>query len=373
MATILVKDALRGAIEAASGGAQTVLYTPKGQPTFVNIIPKKTIQELYPDLGINGTHPAFKIGDKEISQLYIGTYQGRIVNGELLSLPNVDASVTNVPSEYWNAVKAIGPTWHLMTNIEWSLIQMLCIAGNFAPYGSNGAGWTTGRNDLFGRRIDGRQPGDTTAGTTRIYTGSGPIEYRHNGDYNGISDLAGNAFERSPGARIVPGGELQVYGAGNEASAASGISPFLPTTSSQDGWFAIDATTGTLITPTFSGTLAGGDYVPTTPNSVRAKSTPTGLASNEIYKGQWEGTIVQPTSTLSDSVKSILELYAIWPSRKATALSRPGSTFAYNPGTTTAGAPARARTDVFQMGFANYMSTANTDMCVRPVYYAPLA
>ena len=373
MAIILVKDALRGAIEAASGGAQTVLYTPKGQPTFVNIIPKKTIQELSPHLGINGTHPAFKVGDKEISQLYIGTYQGRVVNGELLSLPNVDASVTNFPSESWSAVKAIGPTWHLMTSIEWSLIQLLCISNNFAPYGSNGQGWTTGRNDLFGRRIDGRQPGDSTAVTTRIYTGSGPVEYRHNGGYNGISDLAGNAFERSPGARIVPGGELQVYGAGNEAAAASHIASFLPTPASQDGWFAIDATTGALITPTFSGTLAGGGYVPTTPNSVRAKSTPTGRASNEFYMGPWERTIIQPTSTLSEAVKSVLELYAIWPSRKAPALARPGSTFDFNPKISVAYAPSRARLDVFQMGFANNMAVANADMCVRPVYYAPLA
>ena len=373
MAILLVKDALRAAIEAASGGAQTVLYTPKGQPTFVNIIPKKTIQELYPDLEINGTHPAFKVGDKEISQLYIGTYQGKVVNGELLSLPYVDASVTISPSDSWNAVKAIGPTWHLMTNIEWSLIQMLCISNNFAPYGSNGLGWTTGRTDLFGRRIDGRQPGDASAGTTRIYTGSGPVEYRHDRGYNGISDLAGNAFERSPGARIVPGGELQVYGAGNEAAAASAIASFMPTPSDQAGWFAIDATTGELITPTFTGTLAGGDYVPTTPNSVRAKSTPTGLASNEVYKGQWELTSIQPTSTLPEAVKSVLELYSIWPSRKAPALARPGSTFAYHPGISVAQAPARARTDVFQMGFANLMSVANPDMCVRPVYYAPLA
>ena len=373
MAIVLVKDALRGAIEAASGGAQTVLYTPKGQPTFVNIIPKKTIQELYPELGISGTHPAFKVGNKEISQLYIGTYQGKIVNGELLSLPNVDASVTNFPSESWSAVKAIGPTWHLMTSIEWSLIQLLCISNFFAPYGSNGLGWTTGRNDLFGRRIDGRQPGDSTAGTTWIYTGSGPVEYRHNGGYNGISDLAGNAFERSPGARIVPGGELQVYGAGNEAAAASAIASFMPTPSDQAGWFAIDATTGALITPTFTGTLAGGNYVPKTPNSVRAKSTPTGLASNEIYNGPWERTIIQPTSTLPEAVKSVLELYSIWPSRKAPALARPSSSFEYNPGISVAYAPARARTDVFQMGFANNMAVANTDMCVRPVYYAPLA
>ena len=46
MTTILVKDALRTAIEAASGGKQTVLYTPKGQPTFVNIIPKVSIETL---------------------------------------------------------------------------------------------------------------------------------------------------------------------------------------------------------------------------------------------------------------------------------------------------------------------------------------
>ena len=64
MATILVKDALRGAIEAARCGAQTVLYTPKGQPTFVNINPKANIETLNPALGITGVHPAFKSGDK---------------------------------------------------------------------------------------------------------------------------------------------------------------------------------------------------------------------------------------------------------------------------------------------------------------------
>ena len=40
MTTILIKDALRQSVEAASGGLQTVLYTAKGQPSFMNIIEK---------------------------------------------------------------------------------------------------------------------------------------------------------------------------------------------------------------------------------------------------------------------------------------------------------------------------------------------
>ena len=38
--TILVKDSLRQSVELASGGEQTVLYTAKGQPTYMNIIQK---------------------------------------------------------------------------------------------------------------------------------------------------------------------------------------------------------------------------------------------------------------------------------------------------------------------------------------------
>ena len=38
--TILIKDSLRQSVEAASGGEQTVLYTTKGQPTYMNIIQK---------------------------------------------------------------------------------------------------------------------------------------------------------------------------------------------------------------------------------------------------------------------------------------------------------------------------------------------
>jgi hypothetical protein len=51
MTTILVKDALRTSVEAASGGKQTVLYTPKDSRQLWNIIPKVSIESLNPALG----------------------------------------------------------------------------------------------------------------------------------------------------------------------------------------------------------------------------------------------------------------------------------------------------------------------------------
>ncbi|EML3987540.1 hypothetical protein RFG92_005347, partial [Klebsiella pneumoniae] len=86
MTTILIKDALRQSVEAASGGLQTVLYTAKGQPSFMNIIEKFDMSVIDPAL--SGTHPAFIINGTEVSQILVGTYTASLINGELLSLPN---------------------------------------------------------------------------------------------------------------------------------------------------------------------------------------------------------------------------------------------------------------------------------------------
>lgn len=369
MTTILVKDALRTAIEAASGGAQTVLYTPKGQPTFVNIIPKANIETLNPALGITGVHPAFKSGDKEIPQLYIGTYQGAIVNGELLSLPNVDpnARITTLNAAI-SAAKAIGSNWHVMTNAEFSLMQAIAINNGFNPHGQN---TTAGFNSTgeHGRRVDGKAPGG--AGDRCIYTGSGPVSFRHDGNFSGISDIVGNLWERTPGARVVPGGEIQVYGKGNEAAAAG--ADIFSTSDTSAGWYAFDATTGELIPATFSGSLAGGDYVPTTVNSVRVKASATGLAANEFFFGSWASVTVKPTSTLPAAVKSAMELHGLWPTITGAGIARGSETAQYTPSTTSAVHPVRSLSGIFQFGFVGRPVEVISEHGVRPVYYDPLA
>ena len=76
--TILIKDSLRQSVELASGGLQTVMYTAKGQPTYMNIIQKYDMSTI--DASLSGTHPAFIVDGVEKPEIFIGTYQGRIVN-----------------------------------------------------------------------------------------------------------------------------------------------------------------------------------------------------------------------------------------------------------------------------------------------------
>ncbi|MGW8231184.1 hypothetical protein ACWGXD_09445, partial [Klebsiella pneumoniae] len=185
MTTILVKDALRASVEAASGGKQTVLYTPKGQPTFVNIIPKVSIESMNPALGISGVHPAFKQGDREIPYLYVGTYQGCVLNGEVLSLPNVDANACNATSAtLFPLLKAMGSTWHGMTSVEWALMQAMAVKSRYSPLGADVYGKSALDATQTGRRIDGKEAGDLSSQSPRIYTGSGPVSYRQDKKYN---------------------------------------------------------------------------------------------------------------------------------------------------------------------------------------------
>ena len=52
--TFSIKDTYRQAVEAASGGKQTVLYDDKGYPSIMNIIPKLS----YKDVGLSDSTKA---------------------------------------------------------------------------------------------------------------------------------------------------------------------------------------------------------------------------------------------------------------------------------------------------------------------------
>lgn len=245
--TILIKDSLRQSVELASGGEQTVLYTAKGQPTYMNIIKKFDMSTIDPSL--SGTHPAFVVNGKEKAEIFIGTYQGRIVDGELLSLPNVEPTTSINFENFLAAARASGAGHHLITNAEWSAIALQCFKDNKQPMGNTYYGRSSENPLLIGRRADGLNPGDTS-GSARTLTGSGPVEWRHNGKENGIADLAGNVWEWNSGMRIF-NGEIQVIADNNAANHTIDLGA----TSAQ--WKAIDGATGNLVTPDGSGTTAG--------------------------------------------------------------------------------------------------------------------
>lgn len=82
---IIIKDALRSRIESESQGRRTVLYTASGQPNYMYVMPRFTLDEVASGLG-QAVHPAFVVNGKEKSEFFYGCYPGSLHHGELLSL-----------------------------------------------------------------------------------------------------------------------------------------------------------------------------------------------------------------------------------------------------------------------------------------------
>lgn len=244
--TIFIKDDLRAAVEAASGGRQTVLYTAKGQPSYMNVVPKFLLEDVADAPGSLGTgvHPAFIVNGIEKSEFFYGAYPGIIKNGELLSLPNVTPSRSAAFDTFSNAARSAGAGWHVSTNAEWVALMLWCHKNGFIPRGNSGYGRSSDSTFETGRRIDGASPGITN-GDPATLTGSGPASWRHDNTPNGISDLVGNLWEWQAGMRLVDG-EIQVV-PNNDAVTAD-------LSSNSPAWRAVRLSDGALIVPGSAGT-----------------------------------------------------------------------------------------------------------------------
>ena len=80
-------------------------------------------------------------------------------------------------------------------------------------------------------------------------------------------------------------------------------------TADYDNWKAIDATTGALITPTYTGTIAGANYVATTPNSIRINSTsyPSIVPGNNNF-----AELRVNNGTISTAALNVLRQYGLY-------------------------------------------------------------
>ena len=195
MTEILVKDPLRDSVESASGGAQTVLWTKSGLPSYMTVIPKMRLEDLHPALG-TGVHPAFIVNGLEKSEIFIASYQAVIQDGEAISLPGQDPAGNLNFDAARAACFSAGPGFHLLTNQEWAAIALWCAAKGHDVRGNTNCGRSHSHPEEQGKRI---------GSSYRTLTGSGPASWRHDGTMFGISDLVGNIWEWVDGVKLQSG------------------------------------------------------------------------------------------------------------------------------------------------------------------------
>lgn len=121
---ILIKDDLRQRVERASGGRQTVIRTAKGQPSYMTVTERYNLSAIC-DAWPDQPHPAFIIGGQVKSEILVGTYDGAVVDGELVSQPHAAVSTGKTINQYVELARACGPGFHVVTNAEWAAMTLL--------------------------------------------------------------------------------------------------------------------------------------------------------------------------------------------------------------------------------------------------------
>lgn len=292
--TFSVKDTYRQSVEAASDGKRTVLYDDKGIPSIMNIIPKLS----YKAVGLGTSEkalPAFVVDDKEIAEIFVGSYMACYHDGRAYSLPGQVPKVSTNHDQAIAYCRAKGKGWHCMTNAEYAAIALWCKANGFYPRGNNNYGSDHSAPHEVCRPATVGSDGRTNLGIT----GSGPCSWNHDGTPTGIYGINGDAWEIAPGLRT-NNGEIQVIANNNAAKFTADL------TAASAEWKAI-LPDGSLVAPGTTGTLKI-DIVSGVP---KIRTTVETTTSGD----QWPSTLFKSLAVESGiAIPDIMKALALFPS-----------------------------------------------------------
>lgn len=196
-------DDLKLAVEALSGGANTVLLDDIGMPSIMVALPWMRIADLY-DTEDESLHPAWIACGKPQKVIYISKYMNIVENQRAYSLPMREPYSFVTFDEANRFCLNKGSGWHLMTNSQWAAIAAWCRKNGTLPRGNTGSRGEDWRNPHL-KGVSARP----YYGQELTLTGSGPVEFQHNYQASGIADLVGNMFEWVGGLRLLDG-EIQI-------------------------------------------------------------------------------------------------------------------------------------------------------------------
>ena len=237
-------DEARFALEAATGGKNTLILDEVGMPSVMVRIPRFNWSDVMDD-GADEPCSAFVVGGEVKDCIYISKYLNIVERGRAYSLPNREPAHTLSIDEARQACARKGPGWHLITNAEWMAIAFWSRMNGTLPHGNNQYGCDIAAPHRRGVKAPpaGIPMGPYKEG--RTFTGSGPDDWSHDGTSAGIFDLAGNVWDFVAGLRIMDG-ELQVI-PDNDSALNVDESP------SSVRWKAVD-TSGSYVEPGSVGT-----------------------------------------------------------------------------------------------------------------------
>lgn len=228
----------------ASDGRNDCIFDDQGNPSIMVKMPQMLLSDLNPDWS-KDLHLAFIVSGQP-KEIWISKYQNIVVgsgtSARAISLRKRDPKTYIDFDTALAACSQKGSGWHLHSNAEWSAMALWCKANGFWSRGNNNYGNDHSRTDEWGEvsyLYDSNIKG-------RVYTGTGPLGWAHDGTPFGIWDYNGNVWEWVSGLRLQDG-EIQIIVDNNAAT-----NPDMSATSTE--WKAI-MPDGSLVSPGNAGTL----------------------------------------------------------------------------------------------------------------------